>query len=166
MSQLFGAKLRYIRQRGGLTQKQLAEQLSLASHAHVANLEASRYSPSLGIVTAVARLFNVSTDYLLRDELPVEYQETSHRVHWQEALVPVEFGDQLRLLRKELGISQLELAKQLGISRAFLSNVEGNRKGPNLDLVVKTAHVFHVTMDYLLFGLNPGTSNTTVSTNS
>lgn len=35
----------------------------------------SRDAPSLGIVIAIARLFNISTDYLLRDTLPVEHQE-------------------------------------------------------------------------------------------
>lgn len=39
------------------------------------------------------------------------------------------FGDDLHRLRREAGLTQLELAKKAGISRQYLSLVEANRRG-------------------------------------
>jgi transcriptional regulator with XRE-family HTH domain len=150
----FGDKLRYLRQQRGLTQKQLADQLLLASHAHVANLEARRDTPSLELVIAIAQLLNVSTDYLLRDKLPVEDSGLHSSAPKRDTNTFAEFGNRLRLLRTHLGIRQIDLARQLGISNAYLNNVEANRKGPSLDLVVKIANSFNMPTDHLLFGIH------------
>ena len=55
-----------------MTQEALAHQLGLARQGHVSNLEMGRKEPSLELVVLVADLFGVSTDYLLRDTVPVE----------------------------------------------------------------------------------------------
>src|SRR4029079_2936405 len=72
MPGLFAEKLRYVRQQRAVTQAQLAERLALASHAHIANLEAGRDVPSLELIVRIAQSLDVSTDFFLRDTLPVE----------------------------------------------------------------------------------------------
>lgn len=60
----FGVTLKELRQRMGLTQKQLADRLWI-SKATVSYYEQSLRSPSPEILVKIARVFHVSTDYLL-----------------------------------------------------------------------------------------------------
>jgi transcriptional regulator with XRE-family HTH domain len=68
---LFGAKLRSLRLIRGLTQTEVAQQLGLASHSHISFLEMERKEPSIDLVVQIADVFGVTTDYLLRDSIPV-----------------------------------------------------------------------------------------------
>lgn len=69
---LFGQKLRYLRTRRNLTQSDVAVQLALASHSHISFLEIDKKEPSPELVIQIADLFQVTTDYLLLDAIPVE----------------------------------------------------------------------------------------------
>ena len=70
----------------------------------------------------------------------------------------------LRLLRTYHQISQIDLAKRLGISNSYLSELEkGNGKEPSLDLLSKYAEIFKMPVaSILLFseqidaGMRPG----------
>jgi len=154
MAQLFGDKLRALRRRSAITQVDLAERLHLVSQGYIADLEAGDEVPSLDLVFRVAHEFDVSTDYLLRDTIPVE----SDPVGFRDSSSTIEglssrFGDKIRALRLERGLSQRELARTLGLaSRAHISNLEAGRKAPSLDLIVRLADFFEVTTDYLLRG--------------
>lgn len=60
------------------------------------------------------------------------------------------FGEKLKELRKEEGITQEELAEKLEVSKTTVVNYENaNRKVP-LDIVVKIAQLFNVSVDTLL----------------
>ena len=60
----FGENLKMLRQKAGLTQKQLAERLWI-SKATVSYYEQSLRCPSPEILIKVSNIFHVSTDYLL-----------------------------------------------------------------------------------------------------
>ncbi|MFN8493566.1 MAG: helix-turn-helix transcriptional regulator [Caldilineaceae bacterium] len=68
----FGEKLRTLRKRRGMTLKELAHVLGLSAHSHLSELESGKSQPTSEIVVKLARLFNVSTDQLLLDELDIE----------------------------------------------------------------------------------------------
>lgn len=70
--QRFGEKLRTLRKTHGLTLKQLAKEVGLSAHSHLSELETGKSYPTTEIVIKIARLFNVSTDQLLFDELDVD----------------------------------------------------------------------------------------------
>ncbi|PFN92089.1 transcriptional regulator [Bacillus thuringiensis] len=44
-------------------------------------------------------------------------------------------------LRKEKLISQEKLAEQVGLSRTYISEIENNKKQPNVKLAIKIAKV-------------------------
>lgn len=67
----FGEKLRYLRQQQGLTVRQLAAELEIKSHSHIADMESGRSKPSVELLLKISDLFNVTTDQLLRDEQEV-----------------------------------------------------------------------------------------------
>lgn len=58
----------------------------------------------------------------------------------------------LRLLRTYHQLKQIELAKRLGISNSYLSEIESGEKSPGMDLLSKYAQVFNMpTSSILLF---------------
>lgn len=68
----FGEKLRVLRTRDALTLQQLAHKLGLTAHGYISELETGKKLPTVEIVLKVARLFDVTTDQLLKDELDIE----------------------------------------------------------------------------------------------
>lgn len=68
----FGEKLRTLRNRRGLTLAQLADQLGYKAHGHLSEIESGKKLPTVGLAIKVARLFDVSTDALLKDELGID----------------------------------------------------------------------------------------------
>lgn len=59
-------------------------------------------------------------------------------------------NDRINELRKAFGISQVELAKALNVSKQCVSNWENDNVLPSIDMLVKLAKYFNVTTDYLL----------------
>ena len=60
------------------------------------------------------------------------------------------FGEKIQKLRKENGLSQEELACQLGVSRQAVSKWECDNGYPETEKIVRMGKLFHVSMDYLL----------------
>ena|SRR5579871_4613492 len=72
----FGQKLKKLRKREGFSQEQVAERLGFnGSNSFISQLEAGKKLPSAETVLAVARLFDVSTDVLLKDELDLPFEQ-------------------------------------------------------------------------------------------
>ena len=62
-------------------------------------------------------------------------------------------------LRKNMGLSQEDLAKDLGISRQTISSIERGRYNPSLELAFTISNYFKTTIEdakqfYLIKGLN------------
>ena len=62
-------KLRQLRLAKGYTQKQLAKKLGYNTHSHISELESGKAIPTAEFSLKTARLFAVSVDVLLDDEL-------------------------------------------------------------------------------------------------
>lgn len=62
----------------------------------------------------------------------------------------MKFGDRLKELRTESGLTQEELANQLNLSKANVSKYESNSIEPNLDMLSLLSSLFEVSTDYLL----------------
>jgi len=60
------------------------------------------------------------------------------------------FGEKLRTLRKNAGLTQKQLAERIWVTKAAVSNYELYGHMPSLETLVRIARVFHVTTDYLL----------------
>lgn len=59
-------------------------------------------------------------------------------------------GDQIRVMRLAKNLSQVALAKNLGVSKQSVSNWENNNIQPSIDILIKIAVFFGCTTDYLL----------------
>ena len=60
------------------------------------------------------------------------------------------FGDRLRKLRKQTDLTQEQVAKNLNIVRSTYAYYETGKTCPDFSTVVRLAHLFNVTTDYLL----------------
>lgn len=65
-----------------------------------------------------------------------------------------EFGERLRKLRTDKGMSQQELADELGIHHGHLSNLERGAVKASIDLLNVLADYFEVSCDYLVRGID------------
>ena len=59
-------------------------------------------------------------------------------------------SDRIRLLRERRGLTQSELAKQLGITRSSVNAWEQGISVPSTQYIVELATIFKVSTDYLL----------------
>lgn len=59
------------------------------------------------------------------------------------------FGDRLKELREDKNMNQDELANMVNLTRSAISSYETNTNVPSLEIAIKLADVFEVSLDYL-----------------
>ena len=60
------------------------------------------------------------------------------------------FGEKLKALRTSQKMTQQQLADRIGVAKSVVSYYESGDRYPSYDVLVKIAHIFHTTTDYLL----------------
>ena len=60
------------------------------------------------------------------------------------------FCENLKLLRTEMGLGQVELSKQLGVSKGIVSLWENGLREPGMLNLIALAKFFKVSVDYLV----------------
>lgn len=60
------------------------------------------------------------------------------------------FGERLKMIRKQCGLTQKSLANELFVSQQSVWKWEKNESSPNPETIAKMAQIFGVTTDYLL----------------
>lgn len=71
--QRFGEKLRTLRQREGLTLKELTAQLGLSAYSHISKIENGEKKPSLELAFKISRFFGISLDSLVDDNVELDW---------------------------------------------------------------------------------------------
>ena len=59
-------------------------------------------------------------------------------------------GTRIRLKRKEMGITQAEMAERCGVSVPFIGPIERGSRVPSMESFLGICRVLHVTPDFLL----------------
>ena len=60
------------------------------------------------------------------------------------------FAERIKYLRIEKGLSQDDLAKELGVSNAIISLWENGLREPSMSSLIVMANFFHVSIDYIV----------------
>jgi transcriptional regulator with XRE-family HTH domain len=60
------------------------------------------------------------------------------------------FGENMKKIRLEKGMSQGDICRSLGLDRAYISNVENGKQNLTLSTIDKVAKVLGVSVDQLL----------------
>lgn len=72
-------------------------------------------------------------------------------------------SEALRLIRVFHDVKQFDLARQLGVSSSYLSEIERGKKTPKMDLIQRYSERFDMPMSHILFfseNLNSGQETT------
>jgi transcriptional regulator with XRE-family HTH domain len=64
-------------------------------------------------------------------------------------MIEISLGQRLRELRDKADLSLRELAKRIGISSPFLSDIELGRRFPSEEILAKLARALNVTLEHL-----------------
>ena len=59
-------------------------------------------------------------------------------------------GEKLRSLRTEKKLTQKQVADRIGLTISAVSSYESGSRYPSYEALIKLAHIFHVSTDYLL----------------
>lgn len=98
----FGTILKKLRQDNNLTQDELAKKIE-TSRSNIANYENDKNMPSVDILEKLAKLFNVTIDYLLgKSDIrnPEDYKYAYNRPKEAEGLSDEEVNDALRFYKE------------------------------------------------------------------
>lgn len=68
-------------------------------------------------------------------------------------MITVEFGQRLKELRKEMGISQEKFALKIGMDRTYYASVEAGKRNIALENIKKIADGFGISLSDLFNGL-------------
>lgn len=60
------------------------------------------------------------------------------------------FGEKIRALRLEKGLTQTQLADKIGLVKGSISAYEQGKKYPSIEVLIKLCSVFDVSSDYLI----------------
>ncbi len=80
----------------------------------------------------------------------------------------MEFSERLKELRKEKGMTQLDLASRLGVSGGTVAMWETGKRKPGYKVFIRLADIFDKSIDYIVgfsdvsMPLKPGSSETLV----
>jgi HTH-type transcriptional regulator / antitoxin HipB len=72
---------------------------------------------------------------------------------------PRDLGSLIAMTREERGISQEELAEQLGFSRSYLSELESGRSTLQLARIFRALHALDATVEVVVMNPPRGTSD-------
>ena len=62
----------------------------------------------------------------------------------------IQLSDNLQLLRKDHHFTQTQFSKKLNISRQAYSNYETGKRIPDLDIIIRIANIYHISLENLL----------------
>ena len=64
----------------------------------------------------------------------------------------MDFGAQIKDLRKERNLTQEQFAQKLNITRQAVSNWENNRNLPDIQMLIEVSAVFNISLEQLILG--------------
>lgn len=60
------------------------------------------------------------------------------------------FRENLKRIRKEMKLTQAEMAKEIGISQSYIADIERNRKNISLAVVLRIAEGLNISVNELI----------------
>lgn len=127
----------------GSKQKDIAEYLECDRRTYYLYEQGRLEIPTKRLIK-LAQFYNVSCDYILGlKDSPGNYVGISR----------VPLGIRLKKLRLKKGYSEEFLAKYLYCGQSNYSHYETSRRYMPVDMLIRLSKLYHVSVDYLLFGV-------------
>ena len=130
--------IRHLRIRNGMSQSELAELAGYTDRSSIAKIEAGEVDLSLSKIRTFAKIFNVTASELIEEDM-------------NENAGAFSIGKRIRELREKQGISQVDLAAIVGVSKQNLYKYEfGIVCNIPLQTIERLAAALHVSPAYLV----------------
>lgn len=145
-------RIRVLRKKNGLSQEQLADKLGVSRQA-VSKWESETSFPDIEKIVLMSEIFDVSTDYLIKDETVVEDEESV-----QQNIESINVSGKLYII--DINKSKLAAFDEFGIEMMIgNNNGEGNLISgitkPNVKVKVPVCALYGITKGIL--GINKRT---------
>lgn len=140
-------RIKQLRKERNLTQAELAKSIDISDIA-IKSYETGRREPNSKAMAALEDFFQVSGKYL-RGETDERLPSNEFKNVTCRKVPNQEIGKRIRLLRKELGLTQEQLAEATGLSYSAISNYEQSFREPNSKCMVILENLFGVSGAYL-----------------
>lgn len=137
-----GEIIRSLRINSGMTQKELADKLSISSST-IGMYEQGRREPDLNTISKIANVFNVTVGYLVGTE---KFDSN----HFTEKNVIANLSDRIKSLRLSANMTQTEFGEKFGIVKSTVSLYESGKSTPNDEIKKQICDYFGISLDYLL----------------
>jgi len=62
----------------------------------------------------------------------------------------VDCSQKLKTLREARGLTQLQVASRIGVSKAMISAYETASKAPSIEVLIRLSRLYRVSIDYLV----------------
>ena len=140
----YGIKIKELRERNGITQKDIANYLEIDAKLYSHYETEDRIIPMKHLY-AISTFFQVSIDYLFGFTIEKNYKEIK-----EEKINKEKTGTRLKEIRKELKLTQAKLANILNTTQSVIAEYE---KGKNLiatPFLYTICKKYNISTDYLL----------------
>lgn len=66
----------------------------------------------------------------------------------------IEIGERIKSIRNNMGMSQKDFSKLIGMKTQYLCNVEKGNSGLTVEKIIEICNKTEISSDYLIFGIN------------
>lgn len=128
----------------GMTQKEFAIKLGV-SQAAVTNWMKGNNSPDIDVIAQICDILGITINELIKSD---SVEKDTNIV--DDSSDKIAFGDRLRDARLQKGLTQEQLAQQIGVAKSTLTGYEKGNREPDVFKIKKILEVLEVDSDYLL----------------
>lgn len=128
----------------GMTQKEFAIKLGV-SQAAVTNWTKGNNSPDIDVIAQICDILGITINELIKSD---SVEKDTNMV--DDSSDKIAFGDRLREARLQKGLTQEQLAQQIGVAKSTLTGYEKGNREPDVFKIKKILEALDVDSDYLL----------------
>lgn len=140
---MLGKRINELRKSSGMTQEEFGKKLGVIKQT-VSSWENDLSEPNHAATIAIAKLFGVTTDYLLGAE--GDAMGTEEKINE----IAQRVGRNIRSIREQAGLSQREFAEGFGVSAGAVGMWETGRREPDINMLIQIAHFGGTNLDDLV----------------
>lgn len=134
-------RIKAVRKVNKMTQIEFGQKIGIKGNT-VTNYETGLRNPSDAIIKSICREFNVNEHWL----------RTGEGEMFSEPFGNSNMSERLKILRKELGMTQQEFASRLNLSRNFINQVENRSKNISIRTISDICTAFSINEYWLRTG--------------
>lgn len=101
-------------------------------------------------------LCNISVNHVLTKSQSIDVLKSSNRkplfstLIAEGGLLVVNCSEKLRALREARGLTQMQVANRIGVSKSMVSAYETAAKTPSIEVLIRFSNLYCVSVDYLV----------------